>query len=192
MEDLLKSGLGAVIGFALAQLVNLIKLGYQAVTRPKLRIEHVGDTHQVVNHSAQADPHGELLSEVYYGFYVRNAGRRIASHVRFQILKIETRGKDATGFREVSSTALDLSTYTGSEGTSGSREVTLLPGARALIELAWWREDNEAVFPAIGKRLEYYEEACQHAREYRFTVAAFDDDLNYSSSTLVLQDGRFR
>lgn len=53
-SDMVQAGMGAVIGFALAQLVNLVKLGWDLITRPRFRIEHT-DNCQILSHStAQA------------------------------------------------------------------------------------------------------------------------------------------
>src|SRR3981081_2399602 len=101
-SDLLKSGLGAVIGFLLAQIVNLAAVGRDWFTRPRLRIDPPDSKNWLIlMHSAEVG-NGELYKEQIYAFYVRNVGRRIATGVRFQLLKIEYREQNQPQFSEYS------------------------------------------------------------------------------------------
>jgi hypothetical protein len=117
----------------------------------------------------------EGVDENYYGFDVRNRGRRIATGVRFQVLKIECREPKASAFNTASDTALDLFLHTGADARRGAREATIVPGASVTVQLAWWREDRDVIIPAIDHALDCYEEGCAGAREYKFSVVAFDD-----------------
>ncbi len=184
-SDLIQPGLGAIIGFALAQGVNLIKLGWDQFNKPKFRIE-TDDNCAILSHSTSTQWEA-FLGEKIYGFSVRNVGRRIATRVRFQILQIETRERSAPNFRPASNHTMDLTTYRNSENLGGDAEVTLLPGATALVSLAWWREDRDAVIPATSHVPDYYEEGCVNVVQYRFKVAAFDDGGASTTRTLSIR-----
>jgi hypothetical protein len=182
--DLFKSGAGAVIGFALAQVVNIAKVSVEWVRRPKLKIETVGENHILLAHLAETEQ--EPMEEIVYGFYVHNVGRRIATNTRFQIIKIEIRGKNDSSFSVVCNAALDLSTYINPY-RKGSKEATVVPGATVQIELAGYRENYEVIFPATDSIPEYYEEACSGSFEYRFEVVAFAENASFVKKQVTVR-----
>jgi hypothetical protein len=174
-SDLIKSGLGAVIGFMLAQVVSLSTFAASRIRRPRLGIlSSQSQNWQILMHSVEAE-NGETYKEEEYGFYVCNRGRRIATEVQFQILSIECRGRNQSEFAEISRHTFDLEVYSGSNRRVGEKIVTLVPGAQVLIHLASWREDSNVVYPAVDAIPDYYEEICSHAIDYRFTIVSFDD-----------------
>lgn len=181
-DDIFKSGVGAVIGFALAQLVNVAKLCWERWTEPKLVIELANERCVLVSHGVEAS-HGQILDETIYGFYVRNTGRRIATGVRVQLIQIEHRGIKDKEFRTASEHAYDLAQYKGTEGS----KTVLVPGAVAVMELALWREDYWAVRPAVGELPDHYEEICGDSTEYKFTVVAFDDNARFVRKVLTVR-----
>ena len=81
LSSYLESGIGAVIGFVLAQLVNAVKLYWEWRNRPKLIIESDSDSSVLEI--------GEHYS--HYGCSVRNVGRTIATGARVQLVRIEGR-----------------------------------------------------------------------------------------------------
>jgi hypothetical protein len=168
-DDLLKSGLGAVIGFALAQLVNLVKFFHQRFARPRLAIENSGDF-QILSHSTPME-NGEYYDEKRYGFYVCNTGRRIATGIRFQLLKIEFKRKEDLTFNVASHRCFDLAVYSESSDKRGDFETSLVPGARALIALAEWREDHDALMPSV--------------REFLIITRKFVEELELIDSPLL-------
>jgi hypothetical protein len=191
-SDFLKSGLGAVIGFALAQFVNLVKVARDWLMRPRLRIEPVSggsNGWRILMHSAQVN-RGEFLEEETYGFYVHNIGRTIATGVRFQLIKIEYRGSEWPEFAEASNQTSDLAVYNGSGANKrGAESATLVPGAKTLVHLGSWREDYDVVFPAIHSIPDYYEESCSSADEFRFTVVAYDDHAHFTTGVAIIRAG---
>jgi hypothetical protein len=105
-------------------------------------------------------------------------------------LKIEYRHRNSPNFSEYSDYARDLSTYSGSETKRGVETITLVPGAKTLVHLASWREDYDFVMPAVNAELDYYEESCSGAVEFRFTVVAFDDHARYITAVGTIRPGR--
>lgn len=184
-SDLIRSGIGAILGFLLAQLVNLSKIIWDSWNRPKLAIEPVGDNCLLLSHSTEASS-GERIKENIFGFEVRNIGRRIATGVRAQLIKIEYRNRDWPKFADISTHAYDLALYLGAGRKSQDTRAVLIPGASVTIELAGWREDYDAVFPAVSGLPDYYEEICAGATEYRFTVVAFDDTARFVRKILTV------
>lgn len=169
----MESFLSAIVGFLLAQFLDVAKLTYNWWRRPKLVIEEVGDGSRLLSHSTQAGHAGELLDEVYYGFRVKNEGKRIALGVRCQMLKMEVRHTADSEFRTVFDAATELYTYSGAGQRHGSAEATVLPGSSVIFELAYWREDTDVVVPSSENLPDYLLESGSGAVEYRFTVVAF-------------------
>lgn len=181
--DILRSGAGALLGFLLAQLVNVAALAYDRFTRARLRIDT--STLQILSHSSEAG-NGELYREELYGFAVRNTGRRVATGVEFQLLKIETRRRKDSEFRTVADNTFELAVYNTASAKRGATKVTLVPGSAVLVHLATWREDYWAVMPAVNGIPDYYEETCSDAEEYRFTLAAFGDKGELATAVATL------
>ncbi|MHA1523681.1 MAG: hypothetical protein ACTSY1_04655, partial [Alphaproteobacteria bacterium] len=65
-------------------------------------------------------------------------------------------------------------------------KIVLVPNASVLVHVAGWREDYDVVFPNVSGKPHYYEEMCSGAREYRFTVVAFDDNSRYVKEILTI------
>jgi hypothetical protein len=86
--DLVQPGLGAIVGFALAQFLNFAKLCWDRLNRPRFRFETT-DNCRILSHSVQLGGN-DYAREETFGFTVRNVGRTTATGVRFQILSIET------------------------------------------------------------------------------------------------------
>lgn len=187
--DLIKSGIGAFLGFLLAQLINVAKLVWDWRMQPRLVIESPGDNCEILSHGAEAG-HGEIYDEKIYGFYVRNVGRRIATGVRIQLIKIEYAERSWPEFAEISEHAYDLALYKGAGRKSEDTEATLVPGAAVTVKLAGWREDYDPVFPAVSGLPDYYEEICGSATRYKFTVVAFDEREQFVQKVLTVTLGR--
>ncbi len=188
-SDLLKSALGAVIGFFLAQVVNLAKIAWDIYRRPRLVITHPDSKNwRVLMHDAQVGL-GETYAEEIYAFYVCNVGRRIATGVRFQLIKIEYRGVNWLEFADASEQTCDLAVYTQASANRGAESITLVPGAKTLVHLASWREDYDVVFPAVATLPDYFEEICTGATEFRFTVVVFDDHARFTTAIVTIRTG---
>jgi hypothetical protein len=141
--DLLQSGIGAFIGFLLGQSVNVAAFCWERYKRPRLVIEEPENGYRILSHSTQVDDSHELVKERMYGFIVRNVGRRIATGVRFQLLKAEYR-EEGGEFNTVARHAFGLSIYTNTyDETHGPVEATLIPKAAVLVHLGSWREDYD-------------------------------------------------
>jgi hypothetical protein len=181
--DLIKSGLGAIIGFALAQFVNVVKLGWDWWRKPKLKIEH-SETNCLLSHTTALSS-GEMAGEKYYGFEVRNTGWRVATGVQFQIVKIENEIEG--GWAEMADTALVLSTYHGADAKTAETKATIIPGASVAVGLATWRQDHDTVIPLAYGIPDYYEEFCEGSKAYRFTVVAFEDNGYYVKAVLTVR-----
>jgi hypothetical protein len=182
---------GGVIGFVLAQLVNIAKVTRQWWVKPRLAITLGSDGTVLLSHDPESEIEHRPLREVWHGFQVRNTGRRVATGVRFQIFKIEIRdrGQPRGDFYLISDSAINLSMYTGARGGRGAKEATLIPSAAVSVALAYWREDHGMVRPAGEFASDYYDENCSQAGEYRFSVCAFDDGKEYTTATFVVEPG---
>jgi hypothetical protein len=75
-----------------------------------LVIEEPENGYRILSHSTQVDDSHELVKERMYGFIVRNVGRRIATGVRFQLLKAEYR-EEGGEFNTVARHAFGLSIH---------------------------------------------------------------------------------
>lgn len=184
LDDLFHSGFGALLGFLLAQFVNVAKVGYDCLMAARLRI----DTSEplILSHMAEAG-NGERYDERFYGFTVRNAGRRLATGVAFQLLKIETRTRHEQEFRPISNNTFDLALYDGESAQRGGTKVTLIPDSAVLVHLATWREDYGVLIPAVESVPHYYVESCSDAFEYRFTIAAFGDKGELARTVMTIR-----
>lgn len=185
-SDLIKSGIGAVLGFTLAQIVNIAKVAHDWFTRPRLVIEPINSEYRILSHSTQVN-NGEWYEEEIYGFYVRNRGRRIATGVRFHLLKVEYKKSSNPELALASDSSFELATYTQSDSLRGATQTILVPGAAALVNLAWWREDFDAALPSVREIPDYYHETCEGHDVFRFTVVAFDDSARFVTKALTVQ-----
>jgi hypothetical protein len=190
MDNLIKPALGAVIGFVLAQLVNVGKLIWAQFTAPRLKIEYVRDDWEILSHTKQLAL-GEYAKEVQYGFRVRNVGRRIATGVRFQLLEMEVTDQENPFYVAVAPAA-NLTVYVSATHV-GPEHATIVPGASVLVSLATWteREDGEDFVPNIEHIPDYFEEATFAATKYRFRVVVFDESGRYASEAIELDSREF-
>jgi hypothetical protein len=182
-SDFLKSGLGAVIGFLLAQLLNVANLVWDWWRKPKLEIESI-DWCLFLSHATPLSS-GELVEEKYFGFHVRNVGKRVATGVQFQIIKIENEFEG--GWAEMADTALELKTYHGADATTSDPKATIVPGAAIAVGLATWRQDHDTVRPLAHGIPDYYEETCENSKAYRYTVVAFEENGCYTQAVLSVR-----
>lgn len=177
--------IGAVIGFVLAQLVSGAKIARDWWSRPRLRIETLSSSHQVLAHSTQISQIG-YVEERKFAFIVRNAGRSVAEAVQFQVLKIEIKERGAPDFADVFDGSLPLHLYRNADRDDGSLTATIVPRAGPIVSLASWREDYGVIFPETDCLPDYYEEICASAKEYRFSVVAFGKNAKYVTAQFVL------
>lgn len=183
--DFIKSGIGAVIGFSLAQLVSAAKLFWDWWNQPKFEIKSRSAIWLLLSHTTETQGY-ECYDEDIYGFQLRNTGRGIATGVRIQLIKIEYYDEQRSKYIEVSEHAHDLSLYTSAGRQPDNTEIVLVPGANVDVQLASWREDYDVIFPSVSALPDYYEEICYSAPDYRFTVVAFDDKGHFVQEVLTL------
>jgi len=177
--EMLNSGLGAIVGFTLAQIFNFSVLFSKWIKRPKLKLEMPDDDFRILSHVTQTE-NGEHLREEVFAISLANYGASVSTNVRVQLTKIEIRDKDSPHLSTVSEDAFGLATYSSFGRNSQSALITLAPGTKAQIRLGGWREDYDAFFPSItGQLPEYYEDACRDAVEYRLTIVAIDDQSRF-------------
>jgi hypothetical protein len=175
--------LPTLLGFALAQLVNLVAFVHWWYVKPRLRIQPVGDNHVLLDHEAEISS-GEFCREATYGFRVQNHGRKVARGVRAFLVKIEMRDEEDETFRQVSVHTYLLPWYGPG---SDKHPATLVPKASITVELGRWREDLDVVMPATGLE-EYYEEGCSGADQFRFTVAVIEDGGEHASHAFTIDN----
>lgn len=183
-DDLIKSATGGVVGFMLAQFVNLVALAWKRWRRPVLVIEPASDNATIVSDSVHYANLPEMLDRRVYGFYVKNAGRSVAKDVQFQITRIATRRREDTEYTPVSESSHQLGIYTGADNAPGAKTVTLAPKSAALVRLGSWREDADVIWPAISEQIDYHEEANSDAVDWRFTVITFDEGGTYTTADI--------
>ena len=144
LDGFVESGIGAMIGFVLAQLVNVAKIFWDRYNRPKLVIE-----------SREANWILEPTERhTVYGFSLRNKGRTIATGVRVQLVKIVAR-HDGNKQYLLSENAYDLLPYHQGKRESVSVPLTLFPGSSVEIYLASRNDsDNGAyedvIYPSVS------------------------------------------
>lgn len=177
----MESGIGAIVGFLLAQLINAAKLLREWYTRPKLVIESRHEN-SVLEISER---------HTIYGFSIRNTGRSIATGVRVQVTKIVAQ-LDGTNNRVLSENAYDLSPYRQVKGETPSVPLTLVPGAAIEINLAS-RNDfddgicEDVIYPSVSEIPHLFEEIATGAIGYSYTVVVFDDKARSSQNILFLR-----
>lgn len=180
MSSYLESGIGAVIGFVLAQLVNVVKLFWEWRNRPKLIIESNGDNSVLET--------GEHYS--HYGCSVRNVGRTIATGVRVQLVRIEGR-HSGHEFRCLLEHTYELFPFRHGTGASASAPIVLVPGMAIEIGLASKKGSDvithcDAILPSVSGIPELFEEMVFGLSEYRYTVVAFDDRAHSARKVLSI------
>jgi hypothetical protein len=186
--DFITPALGAIVGFALAQFVNIARLIWTASRSAKLKIDDLGTDCMLFSHTLK-DGSVELI----YAFGVENVGKRSAAGVRFQLLKTELQTRKGSGdFDPPSHSALDLSLSHSEEGGEKTKQVTLVPGARAFVRLAVWREASGIITPSSAAPFDYYQKVAEYAYEYRFTVAAFDETGRFATKSFTLMPPKAR
>ena len=170
-----------VLGFVLGQVTSFAKLGWKWWMRPRFTIEAPG--HVLREEPLARHPSGESNPSVVYGFHIRNTGREVATGIRVQLTKIETRYKADEG----EPTCISRCTYDlGLEG--GGSEATLVPAAATAVRLGSWEREHGVIIPEISGRLpQYYLEVCEQATECRFTVVVFDDRSHHKEQTLTFR-----
>ncbi len=166
-----------VLGFV-GQVINFLKLVWQWWMRPRFTI---GPADVLWEDPLAIHPGGESNPSVVYGFHIRNTGREVATGIRVQLTKIEIRRQADEG----EPTCLLRCTYDlGLEG--GGSEATLVPAAAVAVRLASWSRASDVIAPETSGLPQYYQEVCENAAEYRFTVVVFDDRSHHKEQTLTL------
>jgi hypothetical protein len=184
-SDFWKPAFGAVVGFVLAQSLNIGKIAWDEWRRPKLRIVRTkNDTLLWQNSNG--------VGEAWFGFKVRNIGRRVATSVRCQIVKIEFLDKGADQFGIYSTAALDLFGYTGQHKEPNVKEATIVPATEIDILLAYYDSAQDELAPKVDRLLDYFDEQTIEAVQYRFTVVAFDSSNRYVREVITIVPGRKR
>lgn len=183
MDSLIQSAAGAVIGFALAQVVNVAKVIINFLYAPKLRIKTTQNCRLLDHHVEQGL--GQRRHEIEFGFDVLNIGRRVATDVKCQLLKIEYQ-KRGENFRTAVDQTFPLFQYSSANNRSEAIMVTLIPKASATFHLASYQEDRHVIWPEIRQPLDYYEEACEGAISYWFTVVVFDKQNRFVTKVLTI------
>lgn len=183
-ELLTSSAAGAVIGFLLAQVADLVRRLFAWWARPVLEFRLV-ENHVLLSHTAESE-HG-YLQEVLFGFGVHNRGKSVATGVRCQILKISHRRDDESEFEEFPNSALNLCSFSGAGSVTGSDVVTVVPDATVVIGLAYWRQDIDVIRPLAANVFDYYDEITESSHVYRFEVVAFDDTGRYVTQRLSVE-----
>ena len=188
VDSLIKSGTGAIIGYILAQFTNVAYLCWKRYKKPKFRIEKINGTYKVFDGYEEEehwnDP--EALQHTFYAFRLRNTGKSVARNVRAQIVKLEVKQTGRKHFGEVSQGVGDLYEFTGPKSAVENSTFTLAPKASVDIHFAGTREDLEpTIFPAAIRTKEHYE-LIEYGAIYKFAIVVFDDDGNYTPTTIIL------
>jgi hypothetical protein len=183
--DVAKTGIGAILGFLLAQTVGVARIAWTWWQRPKLKIKS-SDSYCVDVRNVQTAS-GAPATEKHFGFEVSNAGRTAAINVWFQLLKVEVMHEG--DWKVVSGGARNLFLHSESTPQRWERRTTLVPGAAVIIDLARCRSDNDVVVPQVRRRPRGYEDNAKDSKEYRFTVVAFDKTGYYDQAVLTIQSG---
>ena len=101
------------------------------------------------------------------------------------LVKIEVEYEKGEGFKPWSSHAYSLPWH----GVSEDRKPALLaPGMSLTVSLAYWREDLDVILPDIGGIEPYYDEHCENATRFRFSVIGIEDGGEYVSQDFELEN----
>ena len=182
LHSYVESGIGAIVGFVLAQLFNFAKLAWVWWNRPKLVIEAFGENSVLET--------GECRT--HYGCSVRNTGRRIATGVRVQLVRIEGR-RTGHEYRCLLDHAYNLSPFRGGTVKSTFAPLVLTPGVAIEIGLASKKDfddggvNDDIIFPSISGVPELFEEIAFDLDEYRYTLVAFDDKAHSAMKVLSIR-----
>lgn len=178
IEKLFDPVMGAIVGFLLAQVVQVAVIAWNYFKRPKLVI---GDVVEV----STDDP----TDACSYTFCVQNKGLSIATSVKFQLIKIEFLHTEKCGFKCISEHVYNLPIY-NSQSQQKYAEAVLIPNATIHINLAFQPDYNEQgqdiITPASQGLPDFYDTVCEGAEKYRFTVVAFDDKAHYAQKVLTI------
>lgn len=172
------------MGFALAEMFSAVKLVCNEIRRPRLRIV------RTENDSLLTKGDG-ATEETWFGFMVKNVGKRVAVNVRCQIVRIEYLDRPGDGFEVYSKGALDLYLYSGQDNSLHVRESTIVPGAEVEILLAYCGSED-ILLPAVSRSLDYFEDLTAGAVEYRFCVVAFDNSNRFVPEIITIAPKRKR
>ena len=180
MTGYLEAGIGAVIGFVLAQLVGFAKILREHWRRPKLVII--------------AKSSSELETTQYhtiYGCLIKNTGRTIAAGVRIQVVRIE--GRHGNNWICLSECSHDLAPYQDRNNPSENRSLALVPSAAIEVAVASKSDhpNDQAydgiVFPANFQAPDWFEQLASDVDEYRYTVIAFDEAGHFAKEILTIR-----
>lgn len=181
MSELFPSALGAIIGFTLSQFVNLAKLIWNARVEPRLVISPKREACRLIYETWG----GGRLKSAVYSFTIKNAGRRIATGVRCQVLAIEVR-RSGNRFETVFKGDYEIKIIRDcNDGTA-----TLLPSASKNVVLAFENEETPCLMPNLSRIPDHYEEIAADATAFRFRVAAFDGEGRFKIETLAINSQR--
>lgn len=186
MQTVLWGVLPTLLGFALAQLVNVIALLFRCYTKPRLRIRTVGQDHVLLDYPEELASR-DIVRKIIYGFQV-NYGRSVAHGVRAFIAKAEIRDKSDSEFRQFSS---HTSTLPWHGSGSDENPAVLIPGGSMTVRMTDWREDLFCVVPA-NSIAELYEEICGGVVQFRFTVAVVEDSGEHASGEFTINNPSVR
>ena len=180
-EDFVGPATGAIVGFFLAQFVNIGKIFINWRHRPKLIIECCQENWIL-------EP---TERDTIYGLSVRNKGRRIATGVRVQLVKIVAK-HDGDVCRLLSENAYDLLPYRQGSGEPVPIPLTLIPGSSVEIIMASRKDSDsgayeDVIFPTVSNLPHLFEDLATGAIEYTYTVVVFDDKGNFSQKILSIQ-----
>jgi hypothetical protein len=187
MEDLLKSGIGAIIGFVLAQVVNLVKIYLDYTRRPILTIVE-NENSVLLSHSEQ-DQSGVYVPHTYHGLGVRNDGRTPVKNLKCYILKIEIKKQNRDELALAFDSSTQIPSFEASYRTkSSAKDLILIPGAKHDFLFGIYRQEMESVlYPAIGYVPDYYENVCDSADYYVVTVVAMADNAEYVERKIIVK-----
>ena len=144
--------------------------------RPRLQFEV---RYGLLQERERTEPFSE--DEEIYGFALRNTGKRVATGVRVQLTKIETRSGDAE-FSCISGHASDLGFGGANAPSRPENTVTVLaPQATAVVKLGLWREPYGVIMPAVLTP-ERFEELV--VDEMQFTIVAVADEADAVSEVI--------
>ena len=180
---LISSGIGAIVGFLLAQIFNIGVLIYKYYRKPILTIEH-SDTYTLLS-QPDISFWEEKVGEIYYGFSVKNTGRSVSRSVCAYLEKIEIIESDGKT-QIVHNSMSKLRVYQGSQETNAPYEAVLPSKGRIYFLLAYTRTSDCAIFPKIDDTLDYYEDVCSDAETFTFHIIVFDERLKVKRETITL------
>jgi len=180
--SIITPALGGIVGFILAQFVNIAKIVVLWWRRPRFAFDYVQPDMMILSDSEETE-HGPV-GRNKYGFTIQNRGRTPAYESQV-FLTGAFSSADGKHFRPVINYAQCLPWVDADEGKKYSPAI-ILPGTGLLVSLGEWSEMYDGIYFSTRSTPDYYEEAMNGARYLRVSVAVTAKNADHKNLTYTM------